>query len=331
MTSFVDRDRLAHLMEAFDDLQKEAAQLLNKHEYRPSADSVAAQELASYPNSESVLTAYAQADLLVEALSEHIVAFTRSSIEPALAMAPWACVRAAIESSALASWLLDPAINASERVSRSFAFRYEGLDQQAKFARAVGDQEALEVTLRRIEVVEQKAISLGFGQVLGKKGNRIGIGQVMPAVTALAGQALDEEGTYRLLSAVTHAHPWALQQVGFLQVIEGLESPVKTVALKKAAKPICFRYLSLNAAESFSRPIIYKPDCSVGTPYLLRRKCSTMPQRSVDWPRCSTHLSRTLSLHRLTQGLQRTPDGAAESQQRCCDSNSGRNVITMRA
>lgn len=258
MTSFVDSNRLACLMRVFADLQRETARLLNKHEYRPAANSAAAHELATYSNGESVLTAYGQADLLVEALSEHIVSFERCSIEPALTMAPWACVRAAIETSALASWLLDPAINADERVGRSFSFRYEGLDQQAKLARAIGSQEFLAATLKRIEVVENKAVSLGFERVLDKKGKRIGIGQVMPTITALAGQVLGEEKTYRLLSSVTHAHPWALQQVGFLQLDEGFDPPPKTVALKKFAKTICFKYLSRKAVAAFSRPIVYK-------------------------------------------------------------------------
>jgi len=258
MTSFMDRDKLALLMQAFDDLHEETCTLLNRHGSLPAEGSPAAKELATYSDQELVLTAYAQADFLTEAASEHVASFRRTAVEPALAMAPWACVRAVIESSALASWLLDPSVECGERVKRSFAFRYEGVEQQAKLARAVGDHAALENSQKRMDFLEERALALGFTRVLDRKGNRIGVGLSMPPITALAGQVLDEEDTYRLLSAVAHAHIWALHQVGYLNLGKSLDDRPGMVSMKKAAKPLCFKYLARKAVDAYSRPIVYK-------------------------------------------------------------------------
>jgi hypothetical protein len=80
----------------------------------------------------------------------------------------------------------------------------------------------------------------------------------MPPITTLAGQVLGEEDTYRLLSAVTHAHIWALHQVGYLNVERRLDERPGMVSMKKAAKPICFNFLARKAVDAFSRPIVYK-------------------------------------------------------------------------
>ncbi len=55
--------------------------------------------------------------------------------EPVAVYGPWVCVRAVLESSAVAVWLLCPEIGAKERAKRSFAFLFKNFDEQAKFTR----------------------------------------------------------------------------------------------------------------------------------------------------------------------------------------------------
>ena len=53
--------------------------------------------------------------------------------------APWVCVRAILELTAVASWLVDPAIGAKIRAAVScYLLRFEGLRQQKRFADAAG-------------------------------------------------------------------------------------------------------------------------------------------------------------------------------------------------
>ena len=165
-----------------------------------------------------MLTAYSQGTIQLEVSADQMMAFAKTITEPTLSIAPWTCVRAIIESSSLASWLLSPSIDAATRVMRSFAFRYEGLSQQIKFLRSIHDEINMNKTIARIDKVEQVAMSQGFPKVVDKNGRRIGIGQVMPAITEIVQQTLEEEDTYRILSAQAHAHPWALQQLSFRRV-----------------------------------------------------------------------------------------------------------------
>ena len=57
--------------------------------------------------------------------------------------------------------------------------------------------------------------------IVNKKGKRLGIGQKMPSATEVVKLMLDEEEMYRLLSAVTHGHDWAIRGLGFSPVLEG--------------------------------------------------------------------------------------------------------------
>jgi hypothetical protein len=120
--------------------------------------------------------------------------------------------------------LLDPSIDVSTRVGRSFALRYEGLSQQVKYFKSIHDEALLENANSRINEVEKKACDLGFSKVIDKYGKRNGIAQQMPFITDLIRQTLDEEGTYRLLSAMAHGHNWAVQKLSFRRVAS--ENPI---------------------------------------------------------------------------------------------------------
>src|SRR5207249_6130508 len=118
------------------------------------------------------------------------------------------------------AWLFEPGINVQTRVGRSFAIRYESMNQQLKFVRAIGlpatDVQKIE---GQVNEVEKVALGLGFPSLKDKKGERIGISQPMPSATAMIKTMLDEELAYRLLSAVAHGHFWAIHQLGFRAVV----------------------------------------------------------------------------------------------------------------
>jgi len=157
-----------------------------------------------------------------------------------------------VQSAALASWLLDPNIDGRIRVQRSFAFRYEGLSQQIKFARSGGMGQALAQTNQRLETVVARAIAIGYQEVVNRHGDRIGLGQIMPSATEIIGQTLNEEPVYRMLSAVAHAHPWALQQTSFRRPVEG-DIVVPDPVLGERAMPTLVKHLEPASVDFLCR------------------------------------------------------------------------------
>jgi hypothetical protein len=250
----VTRDDVIRMNQALVQLHEESGCFLNECGHQPSQPSIATKELSAFREPEFIKTVYAQGTVLIEVAADHLVAFTRTITEPVQTMAPWTCVRAIIESSALASWLFDPGIDVRTRVQRSFAFRYEGLRQQEKFGRVSGNEDDVKKAIKqRIDVVEAAALKLGFNQVKSGRGKRIGIAQQMPSVTRVVDEVLGEEATYRLLSAIAHAHPWALQQSSYRK-----SDSKDDLLLKKNLEPFAVAYLSIKAADSFSKPVWYK-------------------------------------------------------------------------
>ena len=247
-------------------LHDNVGEFVNRYQSQALPNSRADMELHSYSRPESLITAYCQGGVLVEVAADQLMALTKTLTEPAQAMAPWTCVRAMLESCALASWLLSPNIDAKTRVQRSLAFRYEGLSQQLKFAIvASGDKTVITRITTRIDDVEHVALNLGFPKVLNKKNKRIGIGQEMPFITTLVQSELDEESLYRLLSAVIHAHPWALQQLSFrrinndnYQFVDGSDNDVKIHVLEKNLEFTSVAFLCHEAVINFIKPVWYQ-------------------------------------------------------------------------
>jgi hypothetical protein len=253
------------LVKAITDLHDTTSEFLNRSGYQPSSNSQANVEIRTFPRSESVITVYSQGDSLIEVAADQLMAFAKTVTEPAQAIAPWTCVRAVIESCALACWLLTPGIDVKTRVQRSFAFRYEGLCQQIKFGHALGDETNSAKVMAHIIDVESVALRLGFPKLVNRKGKRSGIGQLMPSVTELVNQELNEEAFYRLTSAMAHAHNWALLQLSFrrvsaesLQFVENTSDNVVVHPLEKNLEPISVAFLCYKAAVNFVKPIWYK-------------------------------------------------------------------------
>lgn len=174
-------------------------------------------EHSTYAKPELVYSASSIAVPLIEMGADHLSVFRKILIEPVEVSATWTYVRSMLESCAVATWLLDPSIDAQSRVSRVFAVRYEGLEQQVTFARTGGFSAAdIDAQKSRIDYVERDAQALGFKRIDDRKGNRIGIAEVMPSATDLIKITLNEDRMYRALSAVAHGHHWAIRQLCYV-------------------------------------------------------------------------------------------------------------------
>ena len=182
----------------------------------PLPGSPAELELQAFPRPESLHTAHGQACMLVEVTADQLTAFIKTVSEPVETIAPYTSVRSLLEAAALGCWLLDPTIDATTRVSRSLALRYEGLLQQKKWARSAGEDPAK--AQDRLNTVAEVADLLGYPPVNDSRGKRRGAGTTMPSVTDIIRDMLNEEPLYRLLSAVAHGHHWAIQKLSFALV-----------------------------------------------------------------------------------------------------------------
>lgn len=253
--------------QALRQLEDQTGEHLRRFGTEPASQSIAANELESHHDQSPLKTAYGQGDLLITAAADHLDAVLRALSEPILTIAAWASARGLMEAAALSAWLLDPRINPTNRMKRSFAFRYSGLVQQHKFL-AVSQGLDSDWANRRIEEVERDASHLGFEPLRSSKGRRTGIGQIMPPMTSLVHEVLEDEASYRLLSAMTHAHPWVVQQVSFHAPTPATDpkcSPPtekpEEYSLRKAAKPSVILFLCIKVGEFFLQPIRFK--CSL--------------------------------------------------------------------
>jgi hypothetical protein len=237
----------------------EAEEYVRIHGFDPASGSAAATDRTTYPRPDSPLTVAAIASVLIESVGEHVTAFTKTITEPVEPIACWTCVRSMLESAAIAAWLFEPGIDIQTRVGRSFAHRYEGLEQQLKLVRAIGRSVAeVQQVEGHISDVEAVALRLGFRPVTNRSGERVGIGQRMPSATEMIKMMLDEDLAYRLLSAVAHGHFWAIQQLGFKEVLE--PQPPTASALAKSFEKHSgtvqgYTFLAMRALKSLALPL----------------------------------------------------------------------------
>ena len=254
----MSRENALESITVVNEFMKETSNLWNQYEHRPLPNSQAVKELAVFLRPESIGTAYSQGIVLIEVAADYIFAVIKTLSEPAQTIAPWACARGALESSALASWLLDTSISTKERVKRSLAFRYEGFDQQRKLAETTNGKFNPQVVISRTNEVELLALELGYKKILDKNGKRNGIGQVMPSITDIVTKMLKKEKDYRLLSAMVHAHPWALQNFGFIKAQDNqmiLEN-VKGAYFEKHISPDSIFFLCITSVTSLSQALL---------------------------------------------------------------------------
>jgi hypothetical protein len=239
-------ERMRQVLKALCD---DVGAFLDSSSSTAAVGSTARAEMADSQLAEQLLNAYHEGSLLLESAGDHAFALTRLLTEPVPTVAPWTCARGALEAAALSCWLLASDLSARERVSRSYAYRYDGLREQEKLARASGDEASRQRVTQRIDQVERQAIGVGYPPILNKHRERIGIGEVMPSKTKCIEDTLGQETFYRIFSAMAHSQSSALIQLGFL----AFDPDIPTLR-KKAMNSDAAAVLLLTAADSLTKP-----------------------------------------------------------------------------
>ena len=259
--SLLRPDYLPRMREALSHFCAEIRSFHADHGDNLAPGSPAIHEQAGSQRADLLVTAWCMGLQLIESNSDHLAAFVKTITPPIQPIACWSCVRSMLETCSLASWLLDPHIDARTRVKREFAIRYKEIVQSLKYVRAIGgSEENLQRIKKRIVEVERDACKLGYRPVTNKKRERIGIGQVMPTATHGIKCILDEEGMYRLSSA---AHPRAklrqLERLAHAACPKVNSKPtiggVPVVRFQKHVDIDKLAPLGLTAAKALAKPV----------------------------------------------------------------------------
>lgn len=260
----IGKEYISEMRKALDEFCDEIHRFHVEQGSNWANDSPAAKEVGGSKGAASLVTAWSHAALLIESGSEHLSSFIHAVEEPVQPIACWTCVRSMLEPCSVSLWLLDPDIDARTRIGRSFAIRYEGMDQFLKYARVTSkDDGFLQPIKDRIREVEREALDLGYPKIRDKTGKRrIGIGQRMPSATELIRMMLNQESMYRLLSAVAHGHNWAIRELSYGPV-KGKDyrsslggAPVRM--FEKTVHPGKIAWLGLISIESIARPVWFR-------------------------------------------------------------------------
>ncbi len=190
---------------------------LDNSGFEPASNSQVARETKSFPRPESVQTAFGQGSQALIAATDYFEALDTLVQKKEFAIAPWACARGLLESSAICSWLFEIGIDSKERVSRSLSLRYAALREQQKMARYDKNDLKTNEIEERIDSIEKIAIELGYESVRDKRNRRNGIGQVKPNITALVERQFSSEKLYRMLSGMAHSNYTTVAALAFTQ------------------------------------------------------------------------------------------------------------------
>ena len=256
----IDESHIPRMRESLDSLRKDIADFHADLGVDWCPDSRAAVEFSQAKIPDLVTTNWSSSFFLIELGFEHLSSLIRTMEEPLCPLACGTCVRSMLESCSIASWLLQPNITPHERIGRGYAYRYSGMEQYAKYLRENHPgSSALDQLKGRICEVEREAVSLGYTEVANKEGKRIGIGRRMPSATEVIKLMLAHGGYYRILSAVSHGHNWAIRSLGFA-LVASAEAPtsISSDSVRphtKIANPIYLNLLGLIAVEAVSRPV----------------------------------------------------------------------------
>ena len=227
----------------------------------PLQGSPFAKELSASQHKELLVSAWSIAVTLIESGGEHMIAFVKTITEPMQPIACWTCIRSMLEPCARAAWLLDPAIDADMRIRRSFAIRFDGMEQRLKLARATNQPRNLrEAIENRIVKVEQDAVAMGYPKLRDKKDTRMGIGVKMPVATELVKDILDAETAYRILSAVSHGQEAAIRELSYTPVSGSSATSeiggARVTYFEKTVHPDLAAWQGLKAAGTFTIPVL---------------------------------------------------------------------------
>ncbi len=181
-----------------------------------------------------------QAITLHESAGENLLLFAKGLDDPVVPIACLLNIRGVLEVCAFAVWLLDPAISATERISRGMGRRIEGLDGLRKFAQAAKEEEVLAHALARLEHARQKSATTGIEP------------EKVSGSTEVIKRMRDFEVEYRLLSGVAHGQGWALMQAGYA-IPETLPESGDIPATAKQIKPAFTCFAGLRGFEAITR------------------------------------------------------------------------------
>jgi hypothetical protein len=257
-TALVTREYVATMRQWLTYFHEQSASFIADYGGLPKPHSQVLTEQSNYPDPEKVVSACALGMQLIEFGSDHLSAFVKITTEPIEQVAAWTCVRSMLEGCSLSAWLLDPTIDAHTRVKRTFALRYEGMVSQLKFMRVSDFSEQDQQKARdRLDGIEQEAIAAGFPAVQNIKGERIGIGQKMPSATEMIQTVLNDGKMYCLLSAVSHAHAYAIRGLNYLRFEPSDDElgNVPIMAFKKNVNVPGLALLGLSTSMAMARPL----------------------------------------------------------------------------
>lgn len=215
----------------------------------PKTNSIAENELADTTDhdNETIKSVHGYVMQLIEVTSDNITAFTRDITSPVLLFAFYTNIRVILEVAATSLWFLEEHITHNERINRYCAWRYYSLKQQLLWANATKNQELIKHSQDRFNDAQNKAKAKGITKQRKGKDE-----PPMPGLTQMVRDQLHEEETYRLLSALIHAHSWALMVYGFDVVSK---SPYGK-QLEKTLKPEFIYSTALVGLDAFSKQIL---------------------------------------------------------------------------
>ncbi len=245
-------EQINEMRQALDGIMSESATIIDAIESVPLPDSIADLELQSFVRPLSIKTAQDQSYLLLESSADYLSCFIKSITEPVETIAPWNLARAVLESAATSIWIGSPDIPATERANRSLAFRLKGLQEQAKLAKNEPqiDEPRREVFDRLIKV----ATEIGAEVKVNAEGIPTKLGTHMPGSTDLCISELGEGTAYRILSALTHSQPFAIQQLSF-KVKGPSADDVDRVDAEKHISNLSIAYLCTQSGGAFLRAL----------------------------------------------------------------------------
>ncbi len=247
------------MTQVLDSLQSEIGQYLRDYKCEPVEPSAAVTERRTFGKPGLISTVHSQGILRIELAGEHMTALTRTLKEPVLVFAPWVSVRALLEASSVAAWLLDPAIDVDTRVRRSYSLRFEGLGQQKAIANTQGDKAVVADIAKRLDDLANEAKGLGYTVRQDDKGVARGIDPQFPNFVNLVKDLLKDETFYRIASGVAHGYDYATTQIGY--VIENANSVQSAVAVgnevaaRKTGNFKAVAVLCSTALQGFAVPI----------------------------------------------------------------------------
>ena len=196
---------------ALDELLSQTVTLVNAINHEPAPGSIAESELDCHLRKTSIKTAQDQSYLVLESAADYMSGLVKTLSEPVETVAPWSLSRGVMECSAISIWLGRPDISSQERVCRSLAFRLNGLHEQNRLKKNV--PEAVGPLEESYKKLLETANEVGVEIKLNSKGIPTKIGTHFPSSTDLCVSELGESSIYRILSAMTHSQPFAIQQL----------------------------------------------------------------------------------------------------------------------